>query len=171
MKSWFMAGSHPKDYEHGIDTNTTYEGKNVAYLKSVVDHAAGFGTLMQMFKADDYRNKRMRLSAAVKSAGIEDWAGLWMRIDGPAQRSIGFDNMQNRPIKGTTDWQKYEVVLDVPPESVNIAFGILLDGKGQAWLSQVQFEEVGVDVPTTSLEGDKELPDKPGNLDFAEDEA
>jgi len=39
-----------------------------------------------MFKADDYRNKRMRLSAAVKSEGIEDWAGLWMRIDGPDQR-------------------------------------------------------------------------------------
>jgi hypothetical protein len=171
MKSWLMAGSHPKDYKHGIDTSTTYEGKNVAYFKSVVDNAAGFGTLMQMFKANDYQNKRMRLSAAVKSEDIEDWAGLWMRIDGPEQRSLGFDNMQNRPIKGTTDWQKYEVVLDVPPESVNIAFGILLEGKGQAWLSQVQFEEVGVDVPTTSLEGGKELPDKPGNLDFAEDEA
>ncbi len=77
------------------------------------------------------------------------------------------DNMENRSIKGTTDWHKYEVVLDVPPESVNIAFGILLQGKGQAWLSDVQFEVVGLDVPVTSIE----YPDKPGNLDFAEDEA
>lgn len=168
MKSWFMAGSHPKDYEHGIDTNTTYEDKNVAHLKSVVDNAAGFGTLMQMFKADDYRSKRMRFSAPVKSEGIESWAGLWMRVDGPEEgKSLSFDNMQSRPIKGTTDWHKYEVVLDVPPESVNIAFGILLEGKGLVWLSDVQFEAVGLDVPVTSIE----YPDKPGNLDFAEDGA
>ena len=171
MKSWFMAGSHPKDYEHGIDTNTTYESKNVAYLKSVVDNAAGFGTHMQMFKADDYRNTRMRLSAAVKSEGIEGWAGLWMRIDGPEQRMLGFDNMENRSIKGTTDWHKYEVILDVPQESVAIAFGLLLTGKGQAWVSEVQFEEVGADVPTTSHEAYEDLPEKPGNLDFAEDGA
>ncbi len=28
------------------------------------------------------------------------------RIDGPESKSLGFDNMQNRPIKGTTDWQE-----------------------------------------------------------------
>jgi hypothetical protein len=59
----------------------------------------------------------------------------------------------------------YEVVLDLPPECVNFALGILLDGKGQAWLSNVQFEEVGPDVAVTSIE----YPDKPENLDFAED--
>jgi len=172
MKSWFMAGSHPRDYEHGIDTTTTYEGKNVAYLQSVVDKAAGFGTLMQMFKADDYRNKHMRFSAHVQSQGIECWAGLWMRVDGPGEgKSLSFDNMQSRPIKGTTDWHQYEVVLDVPPESVNIAFGILLDGKGQVWLSDVQFEEVGLDVAVTSVTSIEEYPDKPGNLDFAEEGA
>jgi len=170
MKSWFMAGSEPQDYELGIDTKVAYHGKNSGYLKAKVVEPKGFGTMMQMFKANDYLNKRMRFSAVVKSGGIESWAGLWMRIDGPTQRPLGFDNMQNRPIKGTTDWQKYEVVLDVSPESVNIAFGVLLEGKGQVWLSEMQFEEVGDDVPTTSLEGHGEFPDKPGNLDFAEDE-
>ena len=169
MKSWFMAGSDPRDYELGIDANAVRNGKNSGYLKAKVAEPRGFGTMMQMFKANDYLNKRMRFSAFVKSEGIEAWAGLWMRFDGPQHRSLSFDNMQNRPIKGTTDWQKYEVVLDVPQESVAIAFGILLTGKGQAWLSEVQFEEVGADVPTTSQEGHGELPENPGNLDFAED--
>ncbi|MBV9231264.1 MAG: hypothetical protein JOZ18_18275 [Chloroflexi bacterium] len=169
MKSWFMAGSHPKDYEQGIDTNTSYNGKNSAYMASKVAEPSGFGTLMQMFQADNYRNKRMRFSAAVKSEEDEDWAGLWMRVDGPEQgKSLGFDNMQNRPIKGTTDWQEYAVVLDVPQESVYVAFGILIDGKGKVWLSNVQFEEVGADVPVTSSEGQREYPDSPGNLDFSE---
>ncbi len=171
MKSWFMAGSDPQDYELGIDANAVHNGKTSGYLKAKVSEPRGFGTMMQMFQANDYLNKRMRFSAFVKSEGIEAWAGLWMRIDGPHQGSLGFDNMQNRPIKGTTDWHKYEVVLDMPQESVAIALGILLSGKGQAWVSEIQFEEVGADVPTTSHEGDGELPEKPGNLDFAEDGA
>ncbi len=101
MKHWFMAGSHPNDYEQGSDSAVTYHGKNSGYLKASVAQPEGFGTLMQMFKADQYRNKRMRFSAAVKSDGVESWAGLWMRIDGPESESLGFDNMQNRPIRGT----------------------------------------------------------------------
>ncbi len=57
MKHWFMAGSHPNDYEQGIDSAVTYNGKNSGYLKAGVAQPEGFGTLMQMFKADQYRNK------------------------------------------------------------------------------------------------------------------
>jgi hypothetical protein len=171
MKSWFIAGSDPQDYELGIDANAVRNGKYSGYLKAKVADPRGFGTMMQMFKANHYLNKRMRFSAWVKSEGIEAWAGLWMRVDGPQHSSLSFDNMQNRPIKGTTDWHKYEVILDVPQESVAIAFGLLLTGKGQAWVSEVQFEEVGADVPTTSHEAYEDLPEKPGNLDFAEDGA
>ncbi len=168
MESWLLSGSHPKDYEVGIDTNVTYNGKNAGYIKSIVEEPQGFGTLTQIFQADNYRNKRMRFSAVVKSERIKDWAGLWMRIDGPGRvGSLGFDNMQNRPIQGTTDWQRYEVVLDVPQESVSIAFGILLSEKGHVWLSDVHFEEVGPDVPVTSI-GKEKYPDKPANLDFAQ---
>lgn len=169
MESWFIAGSHPKDYEIGIDTNTTYNGKNSGYIKSTEEEPEGFGTLMQMFKANSYQNKRMRFSAVVKSEEIEDWAGLWMRVDGPERgKSLAFDNMQDRPIKGTTDWQKYEVVLDVPQESVYVAFGILLSRRGGVWLSDVQFEEVGTDVPVTSAQREEKYPDQPGNLDFVQ---
>jgi len=76
--------------------------------------------------------------------------------------------LQHRPIKGTSDWHKYEVVLDVPRGSVAIAVGLLLTGKGQAWVSQVQFEEVGTDVPTTAHKPYEGLPEQPGSLDFAE---
>lgn len=142
MKSWFMAGSKREDYELGIDPMATRNGKKSGYLKARVSEPGGFGTMMQMFQADAYLNKRMRFSANVKSEGVENWAGLWMRIDGPKSEMLGFDNMRNRPIKGKTDWQKYNVVLDVPAESVYIAFGVLLEGKGQVWLNDVQFEEV-----------------------------
>lgn len=165
VQKWILAGSHPQSYEYGIDTQETFNGKNSGYLKAKEDEIEGFGTLMQTFKADNYRGKRLLYTAQVKSAGVEGWAGLWMRIDGTSGNSIGFDNMQNRPITGTTDWQQYDIVLDVPQESAKIAFGILLAGVGQVWLSYVQFAEVGDDVPTTFVH---KYEDSPENLDFTE---
>ncbi len=164
IKSWFMSGDHPQDYEQGIDTDVVLNNKKSAYLRSKGPEAEGFGTLMQTFKADAYLDKRLRFSAYVRSEDVENWAGLWMRIDGPKGTMLGFDNMQTRPIKGTTDWQQYEIVLDVPQGSLNIAFGILLSGSGQAWLSDLQFTEVSSDVPTTSL---RRTHEQPQNLDFA----
>lgn len=89
-----------------------------------------------------------------------------MRVDGPAPgRSLAFDNMQARPVKGTTDWLRYDVVLDVAAEATAIAFGVLLRGRGEGWVADVRFEEVGPEVPTT---GQSDQPDQPQNLDFAE---
>jgi hypothetical protein len=94
------------------------------------------------------------MSAWAKADGVADWAGLWMRVDGPDTRktgkSLSFDNMQNQPIKGTSDWTRYEIVLDVPQATIALAFGILLEGKGEVWLDDVQFTVVGPDTPTTN---------------------
>ena len=165
VKSWILAGDRPHDYEQGVDAEVMFNGKKSAYLRSKGLEPEGFGTLMQTFQARAYLGKRLRYSASVKSEEVEKWAGLWMRIDGPQVGMLGFDNMQNRPIKGTADWQRYEIVLDVPQESTNIAFGILMEGSGQVWLSDIQFAEVSTEVPLTDLS--KSFPDQPENLDFA----
>lgn len=165
MKNWFLAGDRPHDYEQGVDAEVTFNGKKSAYLRSKGPEPEGFGTLMQTFQASAYLNKRLRYSAYVKAEDVENWAGLWMRVDGREKgASLTFDNMQNRPIKGTTDWQRYEVVLNVPQNSTNIAFGILMEGSGQVWLSDIQFAEVGTDVPVTDVS--KSFPEQPENLDF-----
>jgi hypothetical protein len=181
---WIARGSQPQEYEMGVDRGVAHGGKASGYLKSKGDKLQGFGTLRQAFKADAYRGKRLRLSGYVKTDGVEKWTGLWMRVDGE-QNSPAFDNMENRPIKGTTGWQKYEVVLDVPEGSVDIAFGILLAGKGHAWVDDLQLDVVGNDVPSTNMikegatpppfdeaarkrmsERKKTLPAQPGNLNF-----
>lgn len=69
------------------------------------DEAKGFGTLTQWFRADEYRGKRLRMTAYVRTSGVERWAGLWMRIDGKEKTGLAFDNMMRRPVKGTTDWK------------------------------------------------------------------
>lgn len=161
---WLLAGSKPASYEVGIDAQAAYNGHPSACLRATEPVSDGFGTLMQEFRADKYIGKRLRFSAFVKSDGVQSWAGLWMRVD-KEKDPVAFDNMVDRPIKGTTGWQKYDVVLDVPQNATAIAFGILLNGAGAVWLNNARIEVVGADVPTTGGKGMK-LQDEPTNLDF-----
>lgn len=167
-KGWFPAGSHPKEYEMSLDRAVTHGGKASASLTSIAAKTSGFGTLMQSFGADSFRGKRVRMSGYVRSQDVGDWAGLWLRVDGPRNQTLSFDNMQSRAIKGTRDWQKYEIVLDVPEEALEIAFGLLLTAKGQVWMDDLKFEVVGKDVPTTGGSPSRQAPKGPANLDFEE---
>jgi len=161
-KGWYVAGSKPADYETGIDASGAYNGHPSAFLKAKKPVVEGFGTLMQDFSAGHYAGKRVRFSAFLKTEGALDWAGLWMRVDKGSEQ-VAFDNMQNRSIKGTTNWQRYEVVLDVPQDATGIFFGVLLGGSGEVWLNDAKFETVDKTVPTT---GRAQRPEEPTNLDF-----
>jgi hypothetical protein len=171
---WITAGSEPKRYEMGIDKGAGQDGKNAATIKSKAKKIKGFGTLMQESLPDKYLGKRIRMSGLVKTKDVTDWAGLWLRIDQKGSNDVlGFDNMKNgkkdRSITGTTDWTKYEIVLDVPIHASRLAYGALLGGTGQIWFDQIQFEVVDSSVPTTGIETDYRMPLKePGNLDFEE---
>jgi hypothetical protein len=160
-KGWLALGSDPNDYQSGVDREVYHSGTASGYLKSIVEDADGFGNLMQEIQAKEYLEKRVKLSAYIKTENVEDWAGLWMRVTDKSREILCFDNMQDRPIGGTTDWAKYEVVLDVPGESETIAFGILLDGKGQIWVDDVALEEVEKNTALTGMPVESSEPVKP----------
>ena len=171
---WFKAGSSPKSYYMGIDKNIGQNGKNSATIKSKEKKIKGFGTLMQDCLPDQFLGKRVRMSGYLKTENVTDWSGFWFRIDSKeSNRPLGFDNMHDgkndRSIKGTTDWTKYEIVLDVPLESSNLAYGALLVGRGQIWFDNITFEVVNENVPTTGEQKEFLTPLKsPANLDFEE---
>lgn len=94
---------------------------------------------------------------------------MWMRVDDTMEDVLQFDNMSNRPIKGTTKWNHYSIILDVPTQSAVISFGIILSGQGTVWADQFTFEEVNENIPTTNLDVHGELLDEPVNLSFDEE--
>lgn len=146
---WVKSGDHPDNYEMVIDTSVKHGGKASAHVRFTGEKAEGFGTLGQVFRADEYRGKRLRMSAWMKTEGV-DSAHLWLRLD--AERTtVGFDNMGNRAVKGTSLWQRYDLTLDVPAETVNVAFGVFVVGRGEAWVDDFRFEAVGADVAATDL--------------------
>lgn len=159
VPGWFQAGSDSDGYE--IGTVQTDEGR-AAYIKSLDPEPGKFGTLMQSFSPTEYLGKRVRLSARVKSQDVAEWAGMWMRADRDKE-TVAFDNMQTRPIRGSTDWTRCSIVLDIPGDADSMSMGILLHGKGEIIWDKIELEIVGRDVPVTSPYQKKS---KPTNLDF-----
>jgi hypothetical protein len=165
-KGWLKSGSHPQNYEMSIDPAIKHQGKPCARIRFTGKRAAGFGTLMQIFKADDFQGKCLQMSVWMKSREVKA-AQLWMRLDGANGEMLGFDNMDDRPVKGTTDWKKYEITLNVPKNAAHIAFGAVVGGRGEAWVSDFRFEVVA-SVPPKRINDEKEYPRRPANLDFEE---
>ncbi|MBS4034276.1 MAG: hypothetical protein KGZ85_07430 [Ignavibacterium sp.] len=167
-KGWFAAGSNPSEYEMGIDNSNFENGHSCAYIKSKTPKENEFGTLMQTISAENYLGKRLKLSGYVKSENVNGWCGMWMRIDGENNQQLGFDNMRDRTIKGTTDWKQYEIVLDIPTNSKTINYGVLLGGNGKVWFDNFKLDEVDNSVQVTNLIKENKFPSQPINLDFEE---
>jgi hypothetical protein len=114
---WFIAGSAPADYDFAVDTTISTSGKRSASITAKPGaRVDGFGALMQTIAADDYRGSRLRLSGYLRTQAANR-AQMWMRVDGPDGKAQSFDNMDSRPVTGTTEWTRYDIVLDVPSDS------------------------------------------------------
>ncbi len=168
IPGWLETGTAPEKYEYGLDRDNFLKGTQSVFIKSrAVEMDAGeFGTVMQQFKAADYLGKRIRFSGFVKAKDVKGWGGLWMRIDSVSANTLKLDNMQNRAVRGSSDWNQYSVVLDVPENSAVISIGILLSGEGELWLDQARLDQVDQNVPATDVDISSELPAGPVNLSF-----
>lgn len=169
VKGWILSGSHPFNYKIGTDYKIFHQGQSSGYLqsKSVSDENE-FATMMQMFKSDHFKGKRVKLSSFIKTEDVINSCGMWMRVDDSFGDVIQFDNMQDRFIKNTTDWNHYSIVLDVPENSAAIYFGVLLTGTGKVWVDEFKILTVESSVPTTNININSTLPDYPVNLSFEE---
>lgn len=167
IKGWMLSGTHPHNYEMGTDKKVFHQGQSAGYLQSkTAANENEFATMMQMFKADQFKGKRLKLSSFIKAENVENYCGMWMRVDDSLGDVLQFDNMSDRPITSTTDWNYYSIVLDVPESSGSVSFGILLAGKGKVWADEFHFSIVDVSTPTTNMDLSHTILEEPTNLSF-----
>jgi hypothetical protein len=158
-KGWHKAGSNKEDFRIGLDDKVSHHGQKSAFVESIAKEPSGFCTLMQTFTNKDYSDKRVKMTCFVKTEGTIDTAQMWVRIDDYDKKVFGdFDNMDNRPITGTNDWMKCEIIFDVPVSNCSINFGIILYGTGKTWIDNVSFEIVDKLTEKTAFTRDRSLP-------------
>lgn len=145
-KTWSNFGND--GFKIYIDSVQPKSGRYSVVIENTSD-STGFKAL-SLVLPDNYKGKSIRLSGYIKTENVRDgYAGLWMRID----PKIGFDNMGDRGITGTTDWKEYEVTLPLSPEKTEKIFiGGLLVGKGKMWLDDLKVTVDGKSLEDPNLE-------------------
>ena len=166
-QGWELYTTSPKLYQGTRETGQAAGGKACGLLRGTEAPASKYALLLQKISAKNYRGHRVRLSAQVSTEGLTGWAGLFMRIDGANGESLAFDNMEDRPLKGSQSWKTVTVEMDVPPEAVEIHYGLVLCGGGEARVDDLTLEGVDVARPTAaSASRVRSLPRQPVNPDF-----
>lgn len=132
--------------EFALETQGVHGGTYAARLQRVRDDVPApndFGVVAQWAAASPFHGKRLRLSGWIRSQDVRDgYCGLFIRLDGPGMRPVGYAGMELHPVQGTTGWKRYEVAVDIPKDAKGMCFGMVFEGKGTAWLDDLKFEAV-----------------------------
>lgn len=153
VQGWGLTGTRPDAYEIRCDEVFTDCAVPILRTRAFKAEPFGMGSLTHSEGAETWRGRRVELKAELRGGAVDGWAGLWMRVDGKEGKVLAFDNMQNRALRGTTSFQWYSVVLDVPIDAERVTFGVLLHGPGAVFIRELVFEEVDVDVASTDQLG------------------
>jgi hypothetical protein len=158
-QDWGQAstGRSNKSYAIGLDPGMERNGRRSLSVRSLDDNDdTDYGSAMQVINAFGYGGRRVRFSGMLKTSGITGWAGVFLQSStSPVVDTWGSLAPADLPrgsasAKGSSDWHPVGVVLEVPDRPGSLVMGLALVGNGQAWLSDLKFEEVGPDVPVTA---------------------
>ena len=177
---WFQILNDVDRYEVQRSADAAYSGNYGISIRNV-GAPDGFGGVIQIVKADAWRGQRivMRSWMRTEDAGTGQ---MWLRIDAD-DGVLAMDNMDDRPVTGTTDWRLYEIVMDVPKKAALLVYGAFVVGAGRLLFDSVQILPApnGSDKPkvtTLYKGGEMKTPrgmtytppgsalDAPANLDF-----
>lgn len=92
----------------------------------------------------DAPGRRVSVSGFIKTRDIQDGsAGFWIRAD-EDDGTMRLVNLDDRGATSTTDWARFSIDLDVPPNAKSLMFGPLVDGRGTAWFDSLELTIDGV---------------------------
>ncbi len=158
-RNWGSDVHAPSDHAYllGIDPEVHFNGHPALAVRSQQPLSdIDFGAATHYVDTYGYEGHRVRFSGMLKTSDASTWAGVFLApVSGVASRDWMFTDKQSLPFgsvptTGTVDWHPVSVVMDVPSTpDASISLGLAVVGSGQAWLSDLKFEEVGIDVPLT----------------------
>jgi rhodanese-related sulfurtransferase len=121
------------------DEGTAAKGGSSARITCVPNpEARGFAGYIQRIDAAKLRNRRLTLSAMLKSEGVERSAFLWIAAEDSLGRSISLTAPDDGAVSGSTDWRSAEVSGVVPPVAVRVVIGFSLTTSGRVWIDDVR---------------------------------
>jgi erythromycin esterase len=147
---WYAGGA---GFEVALDSTERLEGRfslrtRWADATPYSSDSRKFGVATRTFPVWQAAGRRIHLRGYIRTESIQTgYAGFWVRVDGPGNQMLAFDNMQTRGVRGSTAWTRYDIELPVDSGALAIVFGALHPGDGTAWFDSLTVEVVGEATP------------------------
>jgi C-terminal processing protease CtpA/Prc len=119
-----------------VDNEVVHGGSWAGRLERTAESSGTFSTFTTSVPMD-FAGTTLELRGFLKAKDVKGWAGLWMREDG-SSHAVAFDNMHDRPVKGTTGWKAYSIRLPIELAGTSLFFGAALSGEGTVWVDDLQ---------------------------------
>jgi C-terminal processing protease CtpA/Prc len=136
-----------------FDGETVHGGHGAVRLERDADSPGEFTTITKRIPVD-FAGEWIEFRGFLRTEGVTGYAGLWMREDGRGG-AVQFDNMQDRGVKGDTEWTEYTIRLPLDDRGVELYFGVLVAGEGTVWADDLQLLVDGkpvAEAPERSIE-------------------
>lgn len=128
-----------------IDTLDKHSGNRSLKMESGKKNKQNFGVYTGTLPINLVAGKQVELKGWIKTLNVKKgYAGLWLRVDGANYADLGFDNMEDRGLKGNNEWTQVSIGMAIDPSAVKVLFGGLLTGSGSAWFDELELYIDGV---------------------------
>jgi hypothetical protein len=101
---------------------------------------SGAGGVFQCVDQPNLRSLFVHITGYIKTSDVTGrGAGLLMNANAPDGSGVGFQNMNHRRVRGTSDWRRYAIEVEIEEEVGRVCFGFNLEGPGTAWVDDMSF--------------------------------
>jgi hypothetical protein len=144
-EGWFSI-QHAGDlsYTFKLDTTTRHDGERSLRIDNVGPEP--FGSIYQQVPALAHRGKRLRFSAWLRTEdarGSATGGGAVLMMQAmQAGAPLAWNHMKDAPVRGSTDWHRYQLELDVPAAADQVEVGAMLHGPGRLWIDDASLEDL-----------------------------
>lgn len=118
------------------DSVVVQGGRYAGRIGRTTDAGGDFSTLSLMLPVT-FAGDSIELRGWLRTEAVDGFAGLWLRLDGDAG-PVQFDNMQNRGLRGSTEWTQYNIKLPLDDRARRVVLGALLVGEGTVWADELE---------------------------------
>ena len=144
---WQIYSPIAQRYTAAPDPSVQHDGHATTCFQSGTAPRGGWASYQHVELHPDakFLGHRIRVTAWMKSSGVTGGSGFAIDTFGPWDLVLTNEGQRgHRPIVGTSDWQQYSAVADVPPETTSIQWGLTMNGRGKIW---IDLDSVQVDLP------------------------
>ncbi len=148
---WFDRWNQP-GYKLKIDSVVKTGGKFSVSIESDTGRKENAFGCIAHWNLINFKGKKVVLKGKMKLENVVNGSiGLMLRMDDKNDKILQFDNMMQRKISGTIDWQEYSVELPLPEDARNIYYAAILNGTGKVWADDFTLEVDGIDIDKVEI--------------------